>query len=171
MTPRRRFWHVAGAGTAFQAGSAAVDSATVMSALVYQFTGSSVAVGAVSTILRLGWLLPQLFVGYFAGRGASSMLFYIVGAFGRTAAIAILAIVLWIGAIAGWAHATLGAATLGLWVFMHSPTVSSAFPAIISLPDPSRRNTGAECSRSASPAEGGRSASLRGVRMEAAAGA
>lgn len=116
MTPRRRFWHVAGAGTAFQAGSAAVDSATVMSALVYQLTGSSVAVGAVSTILRLGWLLPQLFVGYFAGRGASSMPFYIVGAFGRTAAIAILAIVLWIGATAGWAHATLGAATLGLWV-------------------------------------------------------
>lgn len=116
MTPRLRFWHVAGAGTAFQAGSAAVDSATVMSALVYQLTGSSVAVGAVSTILRLGWLLPQLFVGYFAGRGASSMPFYIVGAFGRTAAIAILAIVLWIGTTAGWAHATLGAATLGLWV-------------------------------------------------------
>ena len=116
MTPRRRFWHVAGAGTAFQAGSAAVDSATVMSALVYQLTGSSVAVGAVSTILRLGWLLPQLFVGYFAGRGASSMPFYIVGAFGRTAAVAILAIVLWIGATVGWAHATIGAATLGLWV-------------------------------------------------------
>tara|TARA_R110002051_G_scaffold129972_2_gene203721 strand:+ start:982 stop:2220 length:1239 start_codon:yes stop_codon:yes gene_type:complete len=116
MTPLRRFWHVAGAGTAFQAGSATVDSATVMSALVYQLTGSSVAVGAVSTILRLGWLLPQLFVGYFAGRGASSMPFYIVGAFGRTAAIAILAIVLWIGATAGWAHSTLGAATLGLWV-------------------------------------------------------
>ena len=30
MTPRRRFWHVAGAGTAFQAGSAAVDSATAL---------------------------------------------------------------------------------------------------------------------------------------------
>ena len=117
MTPRRRFWHVAGAGTAFQAGSAAVDSATVMSALVFQLTGSTVAVGAVSTILRLGWLLPQLFVGYFAGRGASSMPFYVVGAFGRTAAIATLAIVLWIGATAGWAYATLGALTLGLWAF------------------------------------------------------
>ncbi|AYE86123.1 MULTISPECIES: MFS transporter [Roseobacteraceae] len=116
MTPRRRFWHVAGAGTAFQAGSSAVDSATVMSALVYQLTGSSVAVGAVSTILRLGWLLPQLFVGYLAGRGASSMPFYVAGAFGRTAAIAILSIVLWFGANIGWAHATLGAATLGLWV-------------------------------------------------------
>ena len=116
MTPRRRFWHVAGAGTAFQAGSAAVDSATVMSALVFQLTGSTVAVGAVSTILRMGWLLPQLFVGYFAGRGASSMPFYVVGSFGRTAAIAILAIVLWIGATAGWAYSTLGAATLGLWV-------------------------------------------------------
>ena len=116
MTPRRRFWHVAGAGTAFQAGSAAVDSTTVMSALVFQLTGSTIAVGAVSTILRLGWLLPQLFVGYFAGRGASSMPFYIVGSFGRTAAIAILAIGLWIGATAGWMYSTLGALTLGFWV-------------------------------------------------------
>lgn len=87
-----------------------------MSALVFQFTGSAVAVGAVSTILRLGWLLPQLFVGYFASRGGSSMPFYVLGAFGRTAAIAILAVTLWVGATAGWAHGILGAVTLGLWV-------------------------------------------------------
>ncbi|MFN3226278.1 MAG: MFS transporter [Hyphomicrobiales bacterium] len=116
MTPRRRFWHVAGAGSAFQAGSAAVDSATVMSALVFQLTGSAVAVGAVSSILRLGWLLPQLFVGYFAGRGASSMPFYVVGAFGRTAAIAMLAIALWVGANLGWTYAALGTVTLVLWL-------------------------------------------------------
>ena len=116
MTPRRRFWHVAGAGTAFQAGSAAVDSATVMAALVFQLTGSAVAVGAVSTILRLGWLLPQLFVGYLAGRGGSSMPFYVFGAYGRTAAIAGLAAVLWTGAAAGWSNAALGGLTLGLWV-------------------------------------------------------
>ena len=115
MTPRRRFWHVAGSGTAFQAGSTAVDSATVMSALVFQLTGSAIAVGAVTTILRLGWLLPQLFVGYFASKGASSMRFYIVGAFGRTLAIALLALVLWAGAAAGWSVGALGAVTLGLW--------------------------------------------------------
>jgi len=55
---------VAGAGTAFRAGSAAVDGTTVMSALIFQLTGSTVAVGAVSTILPLGWLLPQFFVGH-----------------------------------------------------------------------------------------------------------
>ena len=115
MIPRRRFWHVAGAGTAFQAGSAAVDSATVMSALVFQLTGSAVAVGAVSTILRLGWLLPQLVVGYLAGRTASAMPFYVVGAFGRTLAMFLLAAVLWSGATAGWSYATLGAMTLVLW--------------------------------------------------------
>lgn len=115
MTPRRRFWHVAGAGTAFQAGSAAVDSATVMSALVFQLTGSPVAVGAVPTILRLGWLLPQLFVGYFAGRSGASMPFYVVGAFGRTTAIAALAGVLWAGAGGGLSSAALGAIVLGLW--------------------------------------------------------
>ncbi|WPZ20969.1 hypothetical protein T7987_12375 [Sulfitobacter faviae] len=47
-------------GTAFQPGSAAVGSATVMSALVFLLTGSPVSVGAVSTNLRFGWLLPQL---------------------------------------------------------------------------------------------------------------
>ncbi len=115
MTPRRRFWHVAGAGATFQAGSSAVDSATVMSALVFQLTGSMIAVGAVPTILRLGWLLPQLVVGYLAGRGGSSMPFYNLGAFGRTTAIAMLAVLLWLGAEAGSSHGALGAATLGLW--------------------------------------------------------
>jgi len=148
MTPRRRFWHVAGAGTAFQAGSAAVDSGTVMSALVFQLTGSTIAVGAVSTILRLGWLLPQLFVGYLAGRGASSMPFYIVGAFGRTAAIALLAIVLWTGAVAGWSDAALGAATLGLWVLYAFLSGSWAFLTMTLLRGPFRRNAGAGCSRS-----------------------
>lgn len=115
MTGRRRFWHVAGAGAAFQAGSSAVDSATVMSALVFQLTGSPVAVGAVSTILRLGWLLPQLVVGFLAGKGRSAMPFYAVGAFGRTGAIALLAAILWIGQATGWSPAALGAATLALW--------------------------------------------------------
>ncbi|MBO6727322.1 MAG: hypothetical protein JJ911_16815 [Rhizobiaceae bacterium] len=116
MNSRRRFWHIVGAGTAFQGGSMAVDSATVMSALVFQLTGSIVAVGAVPTILRLGWLLPQVIVGYLAGRSASSMPFYVVGAFGRTTAIALLAIVLWLGTAAGWPLEVIGAATLGLWI-------------------------------------------------------
>lgn len=115
MSERRRFWHVAGAGTAFQAGSAGVDSATVMSALVFQLTGSPLAVGAVTTILRVGWLLPQIFVGYLAGRSGASMPFYVVGAFGRAAAIAALAGMLWLGAAAGWSYSVLGAGTLILW--------------------------------------------------------
>ncbi|HEX9858458.1 MAG TPA: MFS transporter [Paracoccaceae bacterium] len=117
MTPRRRFWHVAGAGTAFQAGSAGVDSATVMSALVFQLTGSPLAVGAVTTILRMGWLVPQVFVGYLAGRSGASMPYYAIGAFGRAAAIAALAGMLWLGAQAGWSQAALGAGTLILWTF------------------------------------------------------
>ena len=42
---RRRFIHIAGAGMTFQAGSAAVDSSTIMAALVFQLTGSPIAVG------------------------------------------------------------------------------------------------------------------------------
>ncbi|MFU8865597.1 MAG: hypothetical protein ACNA7O_16915 [Rhodobacterales bacterium] len=115
MTLRRRFWHVAGAGTAFQAGSAGADSATVMSALVFQLTGSPLAVGAVTTILRMGWLLPQILIGFFAGRSGASMPYYIVGAVGRAVAIALLAGLLWLGPQADWSYPALGAGTLILW--------------------------------------------------------
>ena len=95
---KRRFGSVAVAGITFQAGSAAVDSATIMSALVYQLTGSSVAVGAVTAILRFGWLFPQLIVGYLAQRGKSSIHYYVIGAFGRATCMAVLALVLLMGA-------------------------------------------------------------------------
>ncbi len=128
MTPRRRFWHVAGAGAAFQAGSAAVDSATIMSALVHQLTGSAIAVGAVPTILRLGWLLPQIVVGYLAGRSGSSMPYYVLGAFGRTFTIGALAAVLWLGGTAAWSFAALGAMTLVFW------TVYACLSGIVGVP-------------------------------------
>ena len=63
-----RFWRIAGAGAVFQGGSAAVDSATVVASLVHMLTGSALAVGYASTVLRLGWLLPQFAVGYLAER-------------------------------------------------------------------------------------------------------
>ena len=74
MKKDRRFASVAVAGIMFQAGSAAVDSATIMSALVFQLTGSSVLVGAVTAILRFGWLFPQLIVGFFAQRSLMSLM-------------------------------------------------------------------------------------------------
>lgn len=97
MSPRRGFLGVAGAGIAFQAGSAAVDSATIMSALVFSLTGSALAVGAVPAILRFGWLFPQFFIGYLVGREGSAQRYYVIGAFGRTTAIAVLALVLFLG--------------------------------------------------------------------------
>ena len=135
---RRRFMNVAGAGVAFQAGSAAVDSGTIMSALVWQLSGSSLLVGSVTAILRFGWLFPQLIVGYLAGRGGSSMRYYMIGAYGRAMAMALMALVLWMagpagpigpgsggaGAAADMAGAMAGAgprgwltaAVMGLWV-------------------------------------------------------
>jgi len=62
MNDKSRFTRVAAAGIAFQAGSNAIDSATIMSALVFQLTGNPIAVGAVTAILRFGWLFPQLIV-------------------------------------------------------------------------------------------------------------
>lgn len=108
---RRRFAHIAGAGIAFQAGSAAVDSGTIMAALVYQLTGSAIAVGAVTAILRVGWQVPQLFVGFLAQRRASSMRYYIVGGFGRACCLLLLAVLLYAGA-------AMTGAGLAVWVLL-----------------------------------------------------
>ena len=86
-----RFWRIAGAGVGFQGGSAAVDSATIIAGFVHAITGSSIAVGLASAVLRLGWLFPQLIVGYLAQRRRRRMPFYVVGAFGRAACLALLA--------------------------------------------------------------------------------
>ena len=91
VNERRRFLHIGTAGITFQGGSAAVDSSTIMATLAYQLTGSAVAVGAVTTILRVGWLAPQLFVAYLAQRRGASLPYFMVGAFGRATCLALLA--------------------------------------------------------------------------------
>ncbi len=88
------FWKIAGAGASFQAGSSAVDSATIVASLVHQLTGSVFAVGWTSSVLRLGWLLPQLIVGFLAQRVKRRMPFYVVGAFGRAICLGLIAILL-----------------------------------------------------------------------------
>ena len=113
MIKKSRFGSVASAGIAFQAGSAAVDSATIMSALVYQLTGSSIVVGAVTAILRFGWLSPQLIVGFLAQRRGSSMQYYVIGAFGRAICMALLALVLLFGS--HWSTLLLSVAVMILW--------------------------------------------------------
>ena len=110
---RGRFWRIAGAGAAFQAGAAAVDSATVVASLVFQLTGSAFAVGAASAVLRLGWLLPQLTVGFLAEQSTRRMPFYVAGAYGRAACAGLIAVLLWFGS--DWPPATLAAAFLALW--------------------------------------------------------
>ncbi len=88
------FWKITGAGASFQAGSAAIDSATIIASLVHHLTGSVYAVGAASAVLRLGWLLPQLVVGFLAQRAERRMPFYMAGAFGRAGCLALIALLL-----------------------------------------------------------------------------
>lgn len=110
---RRRFRHIAASGITFQGGSAAVDSGTIMAALVHQLTGSALAVGAVTAILRFGWLSPQLFVGFLAQRRGSSLRYYGIGGFGRATCMALLAALLFsAGHLPG---SLLAAAVLVLW--------------------------------------------------------
>ncbi|MCH8002452.1 MAG: hypothetical protein IIA34_12435, partial [Proteobacteria bacterium] len=54
-----RFWRLSAGGIFFQGGAAAVDSSTIIAALVHGLTGSSFAVGAAAAILHYGWLFPQ----------------------------------------------------------------------------------------------------------------
>lgn len=61
--PHTRFWRIAVAGVLFQGGAAAVDTSTIVAALVHALTGSSFAVGAAAAIARYGWLFPQPIVG------------------------------------------------------------------------------------------------------------
>lgn len=61
---QRRFWHIARAGIFFQGGASAVDTGTIVAALVNGLTGSATAVGAIAAISRNGWLFPQLFVAH-----------------------------------------------------------------------------------------------------------
>jgi len=126
MKAKNRFTSVATAGITFQAGSAAVDSATIMSALVYQLSGSSILVGAVTAILRFGWLFPQLIVGYLAQNRGSSMRYYVIGAFGRAFCIACLAGVLFIGA--DWSLPIVVTAVMVLW------TVYAFVSGIVAVP-------------------------------------
>ena len=109
------FWKIAGAGAAFQAGSSAVDSATIVASLVNHLTGSLYAVGSASAILRLGWLLPQLVVGFLAQGAKRRMPFYMIGAFGRAMCLAFIAVLL--AATGDPPAAWTAGAFLVLWTF------------------------------------------------------
>ncbi|MDP6623007.1 MAG: MFS transporter [Alphaproteobacteria bacterium] len=108
-----RFWRFAGAGMLFQGGAAAVDSGTIVASLVHGLTGSPLAVGAASAVLRYGWLFPQLFVGYLAQRRARRMPFYAFGAFGRAGCLALIALLL--GLTGDWAAGTVVVLFFVLW--------------------------------------------------------
>ncbi len=110
---RRGFRRVAAAGITFQAGSAAVDSSTIVAALIYQLSGSSLLVGAVTAILRFGWLSPQIFIGFLAQNSGKSMPYYVIGAFGRASFIALIALVLALGG--SWPHGVLVPLVMALW--------------------------------------------------------
>lgn len=112
--PARRFWRIATAGIFFQGGAAAVDTSTIVAALVHGLTGSPIAVGAAAAIARYGWLFPQLFVAYFAQRRPRRLPFYMLGAFGRVICLTGVAGVLMMAE--GLSGAAVTAAFFALWV-------------------------------------------------------
>ena len=84
-----------------------------MAALVFQLTGNPIAVGAITAILRFGWLFPQLIVGFLAEKRASSMRYYVIGGFGRATCLVLLAFALFLGS--GFPAVVLTIGVLFLW--------------------------------------------------------
>ena len=121
-----RFWRIASAGVLFQGGAAAVDTSTIVAALVHGLTGSMFAVGAAAAIARTGWLVPQIIVGYLAQHRRRRLGFYVVGAFGRVACLTGVAVLV-AGAGARPGHAAI-AAFFGLW------TVYAFVSGIVAVP-------------------------------------
>ena len=89
-----RFWRIATAGVFFQGGTAAIDTGTIVASLVNGLTGSATAVGAAAAIARYGWLFPQLFTAYYAGRRRRRLPIYMAGAFGRVACLGFVSLLL-----------------------------------------------------------------------------
>ena len=139
--PSSRFWRLSAAGIFFQGGAAAVDSSTIIAALVHGLTGSSFAVGAAAAILRYGWLFPQLFVAYFAQRRRRRMPFYIVGAFGRaTCLIGIAALLAFAGSLPGAFVVAMFFALWTLYAFV-SGIVAVPYNDIVARSVPSARRS------------------------------
>ena len=109
----RSFWRISVAGIFFQGGAAAVDSTTIVAALVHGLTGSALAVGAAAAIARYGWLFPQLFVGYFAQRRARRLPLYMIGAFGRVACL--LGVAASLGLAVRWSATAITPLFFALW--------------------------------------------------------
>ena len=97
---RGRFVRFVAAGVLFQGGATVLDTGSFVGAFLYGMTGSPFAVGAAAMLSRIGWLLPQIVVAHFAQRARRRMAFYVFGAFGRAAAIGLIAVAI---GIANWA--------------------------------------------------------------------
>jgi len=65
-----------------------------VASLVNGLTGSATAVGAAAAIARYGWLFPQLFTAYYAGRRRRRLPIYMAGAFGRVACLGLVSLLL-----------------------------------------------------------------------------
>ncbi|MGQ0663584.1 MAG: MFS transporter [Pseudomonadota bacterium] len=137
--PNGRFFRIATAGIFFQGGAAAVDTSTIIAALVHGLTGSATAVGAAAAIARYGWLFPQPFVAYLAQRRRRRLPFYMAGAFGRVACLAgVAGVVALAGAMPDWLVATNFFALWTLYAFV-SGVVAVPYNDIVARAVPSAR--------------------------------
>ena len=82
-------------------------------------------------MLRLGWLLPQLVVGFLAERAERRMPFYVFGAYGRAVMTGLIAVVHWVGS--DWSPMTLATVFLILWTLyaLISGVVAVPYHAIV----------------------------------------
>ncbi len=95
---RRNFAWAALNGALFEFGASFADPGTVVATFLGRLTPSPVAVGAATTILRFGWLVPQLFAANYAQGLRRRKPIYLLGGWGRAFCLGALAMAL-LGAI------------------------------------------------------------------------
>lgn len=90
----KTFWLIVANGSIFAFGSAFMDPDIIMPGFVHRLTGSAIAVGVVSGIVKAGWLWPQMVVSTFIEHLPRKKPWYTVPAFVRVTSVLLIAVVL-----------------------------------------------------------------------------
>ncbi|RKY57942.1 MAG: hypothetical protein DRP94_07630 [Candidatus Latescibacterota bacterium] len=80
---RRDFWLIVLNGALFIFAFSFISPGTVLSAFVYQLTGSSLYVGLANALLGVGWFWPQIFISHVVQHRRRKMPFYRLSVFLR----------------------------------------------------------------------------------------
>jgi len=101
---KRAFRLIVANGALFLFGMSFMDPDIVLSGFVHRLTGSAIAVGVVSGIVKAGWFWPQMIVSNFIEHRPRKMPLYTLSAVVRVACLLLIALVLFLAGNAEPSH-------------------------------------------------------------------